>query len=76
MKNLKKLASSEKFKKISVTHDMTQREREENKKRLQEAKDKNEANESENFKYIVVGPPWDRRVVKVKKKEYVEREQM
>jgi hypothetical protein len=49
---------------------MTQREREQNKKTLTEATDKNEAmdlnGQSGKFIFTVKGPPWDRKVVKVK----------
>jgi hypothetical protein len=52
---------------------MTQREREQNKKTLAEAKEKNEAmdlkGQSGKFIFMVKGPPWDRKVAKVKKKD-------
>ena len=52
---------------------MTQREREQNKKTLTEAKEKNEAmnlkGQSGKFIFMVKGSPWDRKVVKVKKKD-------
>lgn len=67
MRNLRNLAEAEeKFKSISVTHDMTKRERALNKEKVNEAKDMNEKNESGDYKYVVIGPPWERRVVKVK----------
>ena len=74
MSNLKILAiADDKFKQLNVAHDMTQREREQNKKTLAEAKEKNEAmdlkGQSEKFIFMVKGPPWDRKVVKVKKND-------
>jgi hypothetical protein len=52
---------------------MTKKKRLQNKEKLAEAKKKNEVleddNQSVNYKYLVKGPPRDRRVVKVKKKE-------
>ena len=74
MANMKNLATAEdKFKQLSITHDMTKKERLQNKEKLAEAKNKNEVLEEDNqsvkYKYLVKGPPGDRRVVKVKKKE-------
>ena len=74
MANMKNLATAEdKFKQLSITHDMTKNERLQNKEKLAEAKNKNEVleenNQSVKYKYLVKGPPGDRRVVKVKKKE-------
>jgi hypothetical protein len=74
MSNLKRLAiADDTFKQLSVAHDMTQREREQNKKTLAEAKEKNEAmdlkGQSGKFIFMVKGPPWDRKVAKVKKKD-------
>ena len=73
MANMKNLATAEdKFKQLSITHDMTKKERLQNKEKLAEAKNKNEVleedNQSVNYKYLVKGSPGDRRVVKVKKK--------
>jgi hypothetical protein len=52
---------------------MTKKERLQNKEKLAEAKNKNEVLEKDKqsvkYKYLVKGPPGDRRVVKVKKKE-------
>jgi hypothetical protein len=74
MANMKNLATAEdKFKQLSITHDMTKKERLQNKEKLAEAKNKNEVLEEDSqsvkYKYLVKGPPGDRRVVKVKKKE-------
>lgn len=69
MKNLKKLATAdEQLKKISVVHDMTVKERQLNKELVNEAKNLNAKNELDNIKYIVTGPPWERKVVKIKLK--------
>ncbi|CAG2233467.1 unnamed protein product [Mytilus edulis] len=59
MKNLTKLKAVDKeskFGNISVTHDMTKTEREQNKAKLTEAKEKNENDKSEKHLYIVRGP--------------------
>jgi hypothetical protein len=74
MANMKNLATAEdKFKQISITHDMTKKERLQNREKLAEAKNKKdvleENNQSVKYKYLVKGHPRDRRVVKVKKKE-------
>lgn len=70
MSNLKNLnRADENLRKLSITHDLTQKEREQNKLKWEEAKEKNSNLQSgdENFKFIVKGPPWDRKVVKIKK---------
>lgn len=70
MKNLSKLKSTNSssiFHKISVTHDMTLAEREMNKSKVEEARDRARLDDSGNFTFVVRGPPWDRRVVKLPK---------
>lgn len=68
MRHLRNLATAdEEYKSVSIVHDMTLRERELNKEKLTEAKELNEKNGSGDFKYIVTGPPWGRKVAKVKK---------
>lgn len=70
MKNLVKLKEandSSPYYKISVTHDMTQAEREQNKAKLMEARDKTVNDKSGNYTFIVRGPPWARRIVRVPK---------
>jgi hypothetical protein len=74
MTDMKNLATAEdKFKQLSITHDMTKKERLQNREKLAEAKNKidvlEENNQSVKYKYLVKGPPGDKRVVKVKKKE-------
>jgi hypothetical protein len=36
---------------------------------VKQVKEKNEENESGNYQYVVRGPPWERKVVKVKVKK-------
>ncbi len=54
----------EPFKSVSVACDMSKEEREENKQLVQEAK-RLSSQESGNFIYLVRGPPWDRRIIRV-----------
>jgi hypothetical protein len=70
MSNVRKFGTAdEKFQSISIVHDMTTRERELNKEKVKQVKEKNEENESRNYQYVVRGPPWERKVVKVKVKK-------
>ena len=70
MKNIKKLSNAhKKFARISIVHDMTSKEREDNRQRVQEAKEKNDLEISGEFKHIIVGPPWERKVIRVRKKK-------
>ena len=70
MSNVRKLGTAdEKFKSISIVHDMTKRERELNKEKVKHAKEKNEENESGDYHYVVRGHPWERKVVKMKVKK-------
>jgi hypothetical protein len=70
LRNAKKLQyANEKFKKISISQDMTRKEREKQAQLFQEAKRLNEENSSGDFKFIVKGPVWDRKVVKIKLKQ-------
>ena len=65
-KNLKHLKKApEPYSKIQVLHDMTPREREQYKRLRDEA----QAKSSEKEKYVVRGPPWDRKIVKLQKPE-------
>ena len=62
MANVKNLATAEdKFKQLSITHDMTKKERLQNREKLAEAKNKNDVLEENNqevkFKYLVKEPP-------------------
>jgi hypothetical protein len=74
MINMKNLATAEdKLTQLNIAHDMTKKERLQNREKLAEAKNKidvlEENNQSVKYKYLIKGPPGDRRVVKVKKKE-------
>ena len=72
MKNLSRIKETpmeSPFRKMSVTHDMSKSEREINKQKVLEAKAMNEQDKSGKIKYIVKGPPWERKIIKVKKKE-------
>ena len=69
LSNLGNLASaSEDLRSLSVAQDMTPKEREINKKKFAEAKQKNEELGLGDFKFVVRGPPWERKVMKVKVK--------
>lgn len=72
MKNLSRLKNTgtdSQFHNISVTHDMTKTEREQNKAKINEAKEKTESDKSGKYHFIVRGPPWARRIVRVLKEE-------
>ena len=65
MAHVKNLATTEdNLKQLSITHDMTKKERLQNREKLAEAKNKNyvleENNQSVKYKYLVKGPPRDR----------------
>ena len=65
MRNLSKLKNAdEKFKRVSVTNDLTTSEREAHKEKLEEAKAKN-LEEKGPFKFVVRGPPWNPRVARI-----------
>ena len=68
LKQLPKLrdaSPSNAFRKMSVTHDMTKEEREANRKLQILAREKN-TEASGDEKFVVRGPPWDRRVVRLR----------
>ena len=70
MRSLNKLGKAEpKYNKLTVVHDLTQKERQRNKKKWDECNEKNKELESggSTFKYIMKGPPWDKRVAKIRK---------
>ena len=72
MKNLSRIKETpmeSPFRKMSVTHDMSKSEREINKQKVLEAKAMNEQDKSGKIKYIVKGPPWERKMIKIKKKK-------
>ena len=69
MKNAHKLrfSAEDYYKKIGLKHDMTKDERSQDAKLRRDAKDKQEAEEDANLLYLVRGPPWERKIIKVKK---------
>ena len=71
MANLRNLKYSvDKFKKIGISHDLPPREREENKRMIEEAKlsYNTQGNDTaENYKFLVVGHGSKKKVITVKK---------
>ena len=59
--------AEEPYSRISISHDMTKEEREQNKKLLTEAK-KLQDEDQGNWTYKVRGPPWDLKIVKLSTK--------
>ena len=69
MSKLGKLAEApEEFKKISVSHDMTKDDREQNRKLVAEAKNKTKEDPTGNWVFRVKGLPGMRRIVRIEKK--------
>lgn len=66
-KNIRKLGEHEEHKMVKISNDLTKTEREQEKKLWEEAKQKRDQNTSGEFTYKVRGPPWARKVVKLKK---------
>lgn len=66
-KNFYYAKQHEKYKKMSISNDLTQTEREQEKKLWNEAKKQQESDRSGDYMYKVRGPPWARRIVKIKK---------
>ncbi len=70
MKNLVNLSkASEAMRRISVQHDLTKKQRKEEKEMRAEAKKMESEDESGEWNYRIRGPPWARRIAKMKKKE-------
>lgn len=68
MRSLGKLQDAEEvLRNLSITNDMTADEREENRRLVEEAKKKSQEDTSGHWIYKVRGPPWHRRVVRLKK---------
>jgi protein-tyrosine-phosphatase len=65
-KNVQKLPKSD-YKEVSIVHDMTKIEREQNKKMVTEAKKRTSEDKSGEYVYRVVGPPWARKIKQVAK---------
>ena len=54
---------------VSVSHDLTQEQREERRELIEEAKKKDQDLEHESpYRHVVWGPPWDMKVMKVKRR--------
>ncbi len=70
MKNLVNLSKApEPMRRISVQHDLTRKQREEEKKMREQAKKMESEDESGEYNYRIRGPPWAREIRKMKKKE-------
>ena len=68
MKNLTKLKNAEeKFKNVSVTHDLTDEQIKIRKEKIDQAGEMTKNDESGQFFYKVRGPPWNLRIIRVKK---------
>ena len=67
-KNYNKLANTQ-CKDISISNDLTKLQREQNKRLRDQAKRMEEEDKSGKHYYRVVGPPWDRRIIKTEKVE-------
>ena len=65
-RNIGKMANT-KFKDVSINHDMTKMEREQNKKMVASAKEMESKDASGLWHYRVRGPPWDRKIIKLPK---------
>ena len=70
MRNVYRLKDTRNWmlKRIRVSHDMTQEERKKDDDLRMEAKRRNEE-ETDNFFYVVRGNPWERYILKLKKRE-------
>ena len=62
--SLYKLKDCDAYKKVNVTQDQSPEQREETKKLLKIAYDRNQQNETASFLWKVRGPPWGQRLVK------------
>ena len=70
MKNLVNLGKApEHLRRISVHHDLTKKQREDEKKMREEAKKLESEDKSGEYDYRIRGPPWARRIAKMKKKD-------
>ena len=75
MRNLNKLKNAKPpLDKISIRYDLSRKDREKEKKLQEEAKETNNSDSWDpNFIFVVRCMPWDRKIIKVKKK--VEKQQ-
>ena len=70
MSNLVNLSKApDALRKISVQHDLTKKQRDEEKLLREEAKKMEAEDDSGEFDYRIRGPPWARQIKKMKKKE-------
>lgn len=60
-------SDSEYLRTIGLKHDMSQDERKEDSRLRREAKQMQEDSDNENFVFLVRGPSWERKIIKVKK---------
>ena len=60
-----KTKNVEKYNKLRVSHDMSEDDRQENKRLLKDAYQRNQDEKPTKYKYKVRGPPWRMQVVKV-----------
>ena len=74
MSNLSNLKQTvDKFKGISLAHDLSRREREERKQLVERAKQEHVAistEDVENYKFLVVGKGERRRIIKIRKQSH------
>ncbi|KAI4825819.1 hypothetical protein KUCAC02_021485 [Chaenocephalus aceratus] len=69
-KNVRKLKNCEnKYQRISISNDYNKEDRELIRNKVEEAKAKTAAEESKNSVFRVRGPPWNLRLVKLRKQE-------
>jgi hypothetical protein len=66
-KNFHYAKQNQKYENVSVSNDLTQTEWEKEKKLWSEAKRQQISDVSRDYMYKVRGPPWARRIVKIKK---------
>ena len=69
LRNLKNLVPESEFRKVNISHDLSQEQRDETKKLLKTAYDKNQEKTDQSFLWKVRGPPWNLKLVKVKKSD-------
>ena len=69
--NLSKLRDARApFNKVIITHDLTKKQKEELKDKIQEAQDKENQDELGEFMYRVRGPPWSWYIKKIPKRQH------
>ena len=64
--NLGKLADDDETKDYRFDHDQTRKQREELKELVTKAKNMTEEDQTQGWRYLVRGPPWNRKIKKVK----------